>query len=319
MQESPDQPLVSIIVITYNSSKFVIETLESTKAQTYNNIELIIADDNSTDDTVVTCKKWIDENNQRYARVVIVSSETNTGIPANINRGVKISYGQWIKCIAGDDLLTKDCISELIAYISAQQDDIQVLSACIIKFSGDSAEHGEIKRNPYTRFISKESSPKEQYNMLLRTNMVFAATVIIRRDLLLRINGFDERFKLLEDWPLWLKITDAGYKIYYLDKPLIYYRVHNSNLSQTTVRDFLYHPMNKIVISFKEKELLPRLPLIERWGMRHDLLAMKTCFFLGNNRKNPFTRFIFFVFNISNPFYTYLRIKGLLGMEKTEI
>ena len=155
--------------------------------------------------------------------------------------------------------------------------------------------------------------------MLLRTNMVFAATVIIRRDLLLRINGFDERFKLLEDWPLWLKITEAGYKIYYLDRPLVYYRVHNNNLSQTTDRDFLYHPMNKIVISFKEIELLPRLPLIERWGLKHDLLAMKTCFFLGNNRKNPFTRFIFFVFNISNPFYTYLRIKGLFGMKKTEI
>jgi glycosyltransferase involved in cell wall biosynthesis len=314
MPDNINQPLVSIIVITYNSAKFVLETLESVKAQTYKNIELIVTDDNSTDVTVEICNKWIEENNNHFVRALLVSSERNMGIPANINKAVRVAEGYWIKCIAGDDLLAADCITELIRYINSQQEDIQVLSTDIIRFSGNSIQNGELKRNPYTKFCARETSPREQYEMLLRTPMVFAATVIIRRELLLSLGGFDERFTLIEDWPLWLKITDAGYKMYYLDKPLIYYRIHDNNLSQTTIKHFLYHPMNKISISFKEKELIPRLPFIESWGLKHDLLGMKTCFFLGNNRKNPFTRFIFFLFDISNPFYNYLRIKTLLSI-----
>ncbi len=54
-------PLVSIIVITYNSSKYVLETLESAKAQTYQNIELIVSDDGSTDNTIEICKIWIEK------------------------------------------------------------------------------------------------------------------------------------------------------------------------------------------------------------------------------------------------------------------
>src|ERR1035437_2293826 len=98
MQEKTKQPLVSIIVITYNSSKFVLETLESAKAQTYRNIELIVTDDNSTDETVDICKKWIDENAVQFVRATLVLSKSNTGIPANINRGVNLAKGFWIKC-----------------------------------------------------------------------------------------------------------------------------------------------------------------------------------------------------------------------------
>ena len=84
-----ENPLVSIIVITYNSSKYVLETLESAKAQTYQNIELIISDDGSQDETVELCEKWLAENKDRFIDSQIITVEKNTGIPANCNRGVK--------------------------------------------------------------------------------------------------------------------------------------------------------------------------------------------------------------------------------------
>ena len=62
--EMNNQPLVSVPVITYNSAKFVLETLESIKAQTYQNIELVISDDCSTDNTVQICRDWVDLINQ---------------------------------------------------------------------------------------------------------------------------------------------------------------------------------------------------------------------------------------------------------------
>ena len=184
MQEITNQPLVSIIVITYNSSEYVLETLESTKAQTYSNIELIVSDDSSSDETVEICRTWIAQNKARFARATLVTSELNTGIPANINRGVKISDGFWIKCIAGDDILAEDCISELIHYISGQKEDIYILYSDVIRFLGNSVNNVEIKKFENARFCSRESSAKDQYEILLRSNRVYAAAVIIRRDLL---------------------------------------------------------------------------------------------------------------------------------------
>ena len=81
--EMNNQPLVSVPVITYNSSKFVLETLESIKAQTYQNIELIISDDCSTDNTVELCQKWVEENKERFVRTQIITSDLNTGVSAN--------------------------------------------------------------------------------------------------------------------------------------------------------------------------------------------------------------------------------------------
>lgn len=69
---SKNKPLVSIVVTTYNSSKYVLETLESVKAQTYKNIELIISDDYSLDNTVEICKKWITENSDRFVNTKII-------------------------------------------------------------------------------------------------------------------------------------------------------------------------------------------------------------------------------------------------------
>ena len=88
-----ENDLVSIVVITYNSSKYVLETLESAKAQTYQNIELIITDDCSTDNTVAVCKEWLEKNEDRFVKAELVTSPCNTGVPANLNRGVKKAQG----------------------------------------------------------------------------------------------------------------------------------------------------------------------------------------------------------------------------------
>lgn len=71
----PDIPLVSVSVITYNSAKTVIETLDSIKAQTYQNIELIVSDDCSTDNTVEICRDWLTKNEKRFVRMELITVE----------------------------------------------------------------------------------------------------------------------------------------------------------------------------------------------------------------------------------------------------
>ena len=80
-------PLISIIAITYNSAKYIVELLESAKAQTYSNIELIISDDCSTDDTVAVCNSWIVKNTTLFNKLTLITAEKNTGIAPNVNRG----------------------------------------------------------------------------------------------------------------------------------------------------------------------------------------------------------------------------------------
>ena len=119
-------PLVSVAVITYNSSKYVLETLESIKAQTYKNIELIISDDCSTDNTMQLCKKWCEQNEDRFARIQYVEVEQNTGVSANCNRAEDACEAEWVKLIAGDDLLLPNCVTDFMEYVQAHNDVVYV-------------------------------------------------------------------------------------------------------------------------------------------------------------------------------------------------
>ena len=102
--------LVSVVVITYNSEDYILECLESVKAQTYAGIELIISDDCSQDNTLKICKEWVDENKIRFVNIEIIEVKKNTGTTENINRACRLANGVWIKPIAGDDLLLPKCI-----------------------------------------------------------------------------------------------------------------------------------------------------------------------------------------------------------------
>src|SRR5574344_605243 len=109
--------LVSIIVITYNSSRFVLETLESAYRQTYQDIELIVSDDCSTDDTYDICQQWVNSHKERFCRVLCTRTSHNGGICWNYNHALKFAQGNWIKYIAGDDILNNNCIDRYVANI----------------------------------------------------------------------------------------------------------------------------------------------------------------------------------------------------------
>ena len=108
-------PLVTVCVLTYESSDFVLETLESIKNQTYGNIQLIISDDSSKDSTVSVCQAWLERNMDRFASARIITAESNTGVTANCNRAVKNAEGRWIKLLAGDDILWHDALETLVS------------------------------------------------------------------------------------------------------------------------------------------------------------------------------------------------------------
>lgn len=218
-------PLVSIIVITYNSSKYVIETLESAKAQTYQNVELIVSDDCSTDDTIKICGEWIEKNKNRFIKAKLIESEKNTGISANCNRGLKPAKGEWLKFIAGDDILLENCIEVSVSYSVVHK--APICTSALIEFSDESDNQpnrlDQYCHSEQRKFFSREI--KDQYKYYLR-DPIFLNTPawMFNKIVFNTIGAFDESIRMLEDQPFLLKALRAGFNIYYIDKPTVRYR-----------------------------------------------------------------------------------------------
>ena len=108
--------LVSVIVLSYRSAETMIKILDSIKSQTYPNIELIITDDCSPDESVEVAKRWIDANQGCLTAIKLVTAEQNTGIPGNINRALEQATGDYLKLIAADDYMTEEAIQEYVSF-----------------------------------------------------------------------------------------------------------------------------------------------------------------------------------------------------------
>lgn len=216
------EPLVTISVITYNSSKYVIETLESAKAQTYQKIELVISDDCSTDNTVEMCKKWVEDNTQRFVRCEIITSPVNTGVAANNNRAKKHSQGIWIKGIAGDDLLLPNCIEDNVGFVLEHPEVKVLLSNHNVLYE----KTGKVVQGVLDNdFYNKQAS--EQFEILLYKCVPVAATAFIARTIFDTFK-YNEMYRCIEDIPFWVNLTRNGVKLDAMDKVTVVYRKHES-------------------------------------------------------------------------------------------
>lgn len=219
-------PLVSVIVITYNSSKYVSETLDSIKFQTYENIELIVSDDYSTDNTVSVVEQWIKKNKDRFKTVVVVKTPVNTGIAPNCNRGLYKSKGEWVKLIAGDDLLLQECIADNINYIKENNEARIIFSRMSLLKDGKILELS-YPLNWQLNFFATDAI--EQNKLLVFKNHVWVApAAFMRRVINNKPVKFNEKYPFCEDYPLWLELTASGIKLHYFDKNTVLYRQESS-------------------------------------------------------------------------------------------
>lgn len=235
-----NQPLVSVPVITYNSSKFVLETLESIKAQTYQNIELIISDDCSADNTVELCQQWVEKNKTRFVRTQIITSETNTGVSANLNRAEAACQGEWVKGIAGDDLLTPNCIADCVEYVQ-QHPNVIYLFGRIEAFGASEEQNRHFAENVFDYSFFDLDIDGQLERLVFGSNCVPASTCFYNRQKAIELGiRNDERIPLLEDWPKWINILEKGVKLESMDKVVVRYRIHEDALSTKGVLSSKY-------------------------------------------------------------------------------
>lgn len=222
-------PLVSIIVITYNSAAFVTETLESISQQTYEGpMELIISDDCSDDNTVEICRKWTYAHATVFTRPEVTQTPRNSGICANYNHALKFATGEWVKYIAGDDMLTPECIQRFVSEAATNADDMLISGVwCFHDVVGPRFLMKELldSPDPYTQARNLANAP---------SGIVEGPTFFIKTATLRAMNGWDMRYPMLEDFPFAFRYTFSGAHISVIKEPLVKYRVHSRSVSQSS-------------------------------------------------------------------------------------
>jgi len=241
MVQNNSLPLVSIVVVTYNSSSTILETLDSIKAQTYRNIELIVSDDHSTDNTLLEVKKWLNDNSNRFVSTNLLETEVNTGVTKNCNRGLKASKGEWVKYIAGDDALLDDGIEKYVKFVKTNK-DLEVCFAKSLVYKDFFLDEFQIKDN-YSRYnVLRDNGKgvKDKFKRLCFGNCILGNSDFIKRSLLEELGGFDEDIPMCEDFPLWVKITSLNHNIYYLNDYTVKYRVHEGSIDSEYAKKFIF-------------------------------------------------------------------------------
>jgi alpha-1,3-rhamnosyltransferase len=225
-----DNPTVTVAVLAYNSSKFILETLESIKAQTYQNIKLIVTDDCSTDNTLAIVNKWLERNADRFIGTNIITSETNKGVTANCNRAFDACDTEWLKEIGGDDILLPNCIEDNVEYVSAHPDSVAVFSRVWV-FKTRLGRKVSFNRTRCYDFFNY--SDEEKYHHLFYVgNCLPGTSFFCNVDSLRRLDiKHDERIPLFEDYTMWITLLRKGVRFDYFDKETVWYRHHKGGVS----------------------------------------------------------------------------------------
>lgn len=223
---------VSIIVITYNSEKYIKETLQSILEQDYPlySLEIIISDDCSLDRTEEISKKWINKNKALFKNTLYTKLPYNSGIVKNYNHSLRLANSKWVKYIAGDDILKKDCISTFVKVANSTKDRFLFCGTTPFnekKFFSD-------RLLPEKWF--KGSAICQEKLLVKKGTIIEGPTLFLDRNTLIKLGGFEEKYPFIEDYPLYMKYLSHGYRLHYINKSLIKYREHFDSVSRSDSR-----------------------------------------------------------------------------------
>ena len=207
--------LVSIIIPSYNSSRFIVECVNSVISQTFQNWEMIIVDDCSNDNS----KDIISDFSEKEERLKSIFLEENVGAAEARNIAIKKAKGKYIAFLDSDDIWNEDKLEKQIAFMS--KNNIVFSFTSYQQISEDGIEKYSIMK-----------APKEiMYHSYLRNTIIGCSTVVIDKD---NSGEFDmPSIRSSHDMALWLLIMKRGFSAYGLDENLAYYRiVSTSNTSK---------------------------------------------------------------------------------------
>ena len=215
------EPLVSIIIPTFNSRQWLGEAVDSALAQSYGNCEVLVVDDGSTDGT----GEWLDaEYGERIRRL----SKPNGGLSSARNVGLEHAGGQYIQFLDSDDFIAPEKVAAHVRYLESNPETDVVYGHCL--WFDDGAPHRRFDWPRRDRYGSGDIFG----GMLYPDGYLLIHTPLSRRTSLMRVGGFDEDEMLMgcADWDYWLRVAWSGATFSYLPGPaMAFYRIRADHMS----------------------------------------------------------------------------------------
>jgi len=199
-----EQPLVSVITVTYNAKSYLEQTIQSVFAQTYPHIEYIIIDGASTDGTLDIIKR-------HEKKIAFWVSEKDNGIYDAMNKGIRAANGELIGIINASDYYEPDTISEVVkAYL--QHQDVGIF-------------HGNINMLNMDGSFFKHKTAAKDVNNLCDGFSLFHPTFFVTKTTYNQVGAYDTNFKIAADYDFALRCANANVKFFHIDKVISNFRV----------------------------------------------------------------------------------------------
>jgi glycosyltransferase involved in cell wall biosynthesis len=223
--ENTSRVVVSIIIPTYNSAKYLRQAIDSVFKQSFKDWELIIIDDASSDETTSLVSKYLDNASSNYdSRVRYFKNETNLGISKTRNKGISLASAdsKYIAMLDSDDIwLNPNKLTEQVTAIE-HNPLLGIVGTWMTQIDENGVEIGR---------ISAGVEDEEIRHSILHYNNIAQSSVVFRKDAALAVGGYDESLATMEDHDLWLKI---GTKWQFANIPTyaLGYRVHKVGITK---------------------------------------------------------------------------------------
>lgn len=210
--------LVSIVMPAYNCEKYILEAINSVIAQTYQNWELLVIDDGSTDNTL----QIINEMGKKDARIKPLQNEKNMGVSATRNRGIDLASGDWIAFLDSDDMWDTTKLEKQLKVAEKHSAEFLYTGASYIN------EEGEAYKGIF------EIPEKVTYKKLRNQNVISCSSVLVKKKYFKNIKM--ENDDMHEDYAVWLRILKLGIAAYGVNEPLLIYRISKNSKSGNKIK-----------------------------------------------------------------------------------
>jgi glycosyltransferase involved in cell wall biosynthesis len=241
--------MISVVITCYNYGKYLSGCLESVLDQTYRDIEIIIVNDGSTDDTDEVIKKYLSNPRVRYIK------QRNAGQANAKNTGIRNASGEFVAFLDADDVWEKEKLEKQLRCF----DNAEVgVVYCRAKYLNEDGNFTDFEMTPY--YLQPRRGKVTEWFVF--DNFVQFSSSIVRKECFERCGGFDEALKMGIDWDLWLRLSPV-YQFDFVDEKLLYYRMgHAGQMSKNM--DERYRCADRIIKNFLEKHP----GYVSRWTIR---------------------------------------------------
>lgn len=213
------KPLVSVCIPAYNNAAYIKETIDSILKQTYENIELVICDDKSTDATAAVIEGIKD------SRIKLYKNDKNLGMSGNWNNCLKKCQGEFIKLVCADDILREDCLEKEVQALL--ENPSAVLAESDTKLLDlDGKAKGFYKR--YKTHGLEDGRKIARAGFFVKNYFGAPQANTFRRSAMEQAGGFDSWYTYILDYDFWVTLACMG-DVYIIHEPLNYFRVRNDS------------------------------------------------------------------------------------------